>query len=591
VTEASPATVAVRVAFDLDEVPFSTRGAWLDLSRVVGLHHRAEDVHLVSHQNGLTGVLRLLPVATDGAPVAATVTANSSVITWSMGDGVVEAVFDGPDVLRLRGRGLALRFEDAAAVLTPFTGTYLYDDPATGTFQFTSYETGLRYRITALRGALTAHDVEVTGSAHRWVQPLDPEWEVAVEELESGATPFRLPAVSFDDAVAAADSRFGSYVDQHAGWRTERTPAAVTAAWVLYTSTVSPRGFLRREAVLMSKHWMDKVWSWDHCFNALALAAGDTRAALDQFLTPFDHQTDVGALPDSVSHSELLYNYVKPPIHGWASALLHDRVALTTENSREVHDALARWTRFWLDHRRAPGSDLPYYQHGNDSGWDNSSAFDSDRVIESPDLAAFLVLQIEELERLGAVLGEDTGHWTEERERLFDALLGLWDGTSFRARAARTGAVSGTTSLLTALPVVLGSRLPGDVLDGLEVTIRSHLTRWGVATERPDSPLYEDDGYWRGPVWAPSTVLIEDGLRAAGRVELADRVRDSFLALCEANGFAENFDARTGEGLRDRAYTWTASAYLLLARQRAAAERPSGGGRCETPDRITAGTV
>ena len=38
-----------------------------------------------------------------------------------------------------------------------------------------------------------------------------------------------------------------------------------------------------------------------------------------------------------------------------------------------------------------------------------------------------------------------------------------------------------------------------------------------------------------------------------------------FRKLCEKSGFAENFDAATGEGLRDRAYTWTASAYLLLA--------------------------
>jgi len=33
----------------------------------------------------------------------------------------------------------------------------------------------------------------------------------------------------------------------------------------------------------------------------------------------------------------------------------------------------------------------------------------------------------------------------------------------------------------------------------------------------------------------------------------------------ERSGFAENFDALTGDGLRDRAYTWTASVYLLLA--------------------------
>jgi hypothetical protein len=35
--------------------------------------------------------------------------------------------------------------------------------------------------------------------------------------------------------------------------------------------------------------------------------------------------------------------------------------------------------------------------------------------------------------------------------------------------------------------------------------------------------------------------------------------------MCETSGFAENFDALTGRGLRDRAYTWTASGYLLLA--------------------------
>jgi glycogen debranching enzyme len=83
----------------------------------------------------------------------------------------------------------------------------------------------------------------------------------------------------------------------------------------------------------------------------------------------------------------------------------------------------------------------------------------------------------------------------------------------------------------------------------------------------PGTPEYEADGYWRGPIWAPSTVLIENGLRRAGFIELADTVSERFRALCEKSGFAENFDALTGEGLRDRAYTWTASAYLLLARE------------------------
>ena len=37
--------------------------------------------------------------------------------------------------------------------------------------------------------------------------------------------------------------------------------------------------------------------------------------------------------------------------------------------------------------------------------------------------------------------------------------------------------------------------------------------------------------------------------------------------MVSASGFAENFDAVTGEGLRDRAYTWTASAFLVMCHE------------------------
>ena len=48
-----------------------------------------------------------------------------------------------------------------------------------------------------------------------------------------------------------------------------------------------------------------------------------------------------------------------------------------------------------------------------------------------------------------------------------------------------------------------------------------------------------------------------------------------YRRLCEQSGFAENFDALTGAALRDRAYTWTASVYLLLARQHVADHAPN----------------
>ena len=57
------------------------------------------------------------------------------------------------------------------------------------------------------------------------------------------------------------------------------------------------------------------------------------------------------------------------------------------------------------------------------------------------------------------------------------------------------------------------------------------------------------------------------GLDAVGEHEFAEEVRQRFCKLCEHSAFAENFDAISGEPLRDKGYTWTASVYLLLRAQ------------------------
>lgn len=137
------------------------------------------------------------------------------------------------------------------------------------------------------------------------------------------------------------------------------------------------------------------------------------------------------------------------------------------------------------------------------------------------------------------------------------------------ARGADSGDTWGSSSLLDLMPIALGEHLPEHVAKTLADRIEAHLTPYGLATELPTSPHYRPDGYWRGPIWAPATVLVEDGLRRSGHHRLADEISARFRLLCETHGFAENFDALTGTGLRDRAYTWTAAAYLLLAEDHA----------------------
>ncbi|MGW1913382.1 amylo-alpha-1,6-glucosidase [Streptomyces sp. NPDC002076] len=563
-----------RPAFSVHDIPFSTYGSWFDISPVVAEKTYAEDLHLVSHQNGMHGVLRLVPLdPATGERAAARVEATPGLLSWIGEGGRIDLAYESPDTVRLRGSGLGISVFAAAQALTPFSGTYFFHDPATNGHVFTSYETGRRYRVTTLSGTLADPvGAQALGSGDRGLAmtaAADGTWEMAIEELDTSRPPYASSA-PFDEIVEAAKRGFRDFLDAVAPWRSSATPAAELAAYVVWSATVRPTGLVTRPAVLMSKHWMDKVWSWDHCFNALALAPGCPELALDQFALPFDHQDDSGALPDSVTHSEVLYNFVKPPIHGWAFGHLRRRLPTPPGDSEltEVYDRLERWTDFWLTARRAPGADLAHYQHGNDSGWDNATTFDPERVVVTADLAAFLVLQLRELADLAAELGrrDEACRWTRAAEETQTALLEqLWSGDRFVARGVAGGDTWSSSSLLDLMPIVLGEHLPGEVAGALADHIKAHLTPYGLATELTTSPHYVADGYWRGPIWAPATVLVEDGLRRAGHHRLADDISARFRALCETHGFAENFDALTGTGLRDRAYTWTASSYLLLA--------------------------
>jgi hypothetical protein len=563
--------------FSVRHIPFSFAGSWFDISPVVAERTLSDDLHLVSHQTGLHAVLRLVPVVA-GARVETTVRAGPARLEWGHPGGRIDLAYERADTVRLRGSGLGMAITAADATLAPFSGTYFYRDPVDGAYLFTDYGTGRRHRVTVLSGrAVEVIGAQALGTGTRGIvvaaadEPVaatDEPWELAIEEFDSARLPYRTTA-SFDDTVKAAEAEFTTFLDAVAPWRTADTPAAELAAYVIWSATVRPAGFLTRPAVLMSKHWMDKVWSWDHCFNALALADGRPELAWDQYSIVFDHQDAAGGLPDSIAHSEVLYNFVKPPIHGWTLRQLRSRVPqLDRAELRTAYERLQRWTTYWLTVRRAPGEALPHYQHGNDSGWDNATTFDPGRVIHSADLAAFLVLQLRELADLAAILDrpDESARWAGQATEIRAALLAqLWTGDRFVARCVRTGRSWGSASLLDLMAIALGDELPPHIRDVIARRIRAHLTDHGLATELPSSEHYEPDGYWRGPIWAPSTVLIEDGLRRAGCTGLADEISARFRRLCERSGFAENFDARTGAGLRDRAYTWTASAYLVLA--------------------------
>lgn len=334
---------------------------------------------------------------------------------------------------------------------------------------------------------------------------------------------------------------------------------------------------------------MVQVWSWDNCFNCLALAVAYPETAIDQMLLPFDWITPEGRLPDSICHSEILYDYTKPPIYGWVlfkllkglqtrddggayatSSSLFDVVS--KERLTEIYDKVSRNTIFWYTARMSVNSRIPWYSHGNDCGWDNATCFDSQTMVSAPDLAAFLVVQNDWLAQAARHLGHtaEASRWSTKRDDIVTALVDeLWGDQSqvFDFKDAYNGERWSAQTLLKFIPLVAAQYLPRTIVEAMVAGLASHMTEWGLATEDPTSSKYESDGYWRGPIWAPPTIIIESGLRQAGYAGLADEISRKYQKLCGRGGFAENHNALTGEGNRDLSYTWSASTYLVLRRE------------------------
>lgn len=95
------------------------------------------------------------------------------------------------------------------------------------------------------------------------------------------------------------------------------------------------------------------------------------------------------------------------------------------------------------------------------------------------------------------------------------------------------------------------------------------LTPWGLRTLSSEHPLFRPDAYHRGAVWPFDTWLGWGGLRAAGREEVAERVRTGVLDGIHTLGRAPELFAVDGRGpvpiaIANRVQAWTVGARWAL---------------------------
>jgi hypothetical protein len=562
--------------FDLALVPFSRFGSYMAISQLAQGRDHPPGLYLRSVCNGFkqTPVLRIEMFGKDGKELQFTSTASPAKVTLIADGGVVEIVFATPDAVRIRSKGAHVR-------LTPaFRGgieAFRYGD--SDTWRINAPKTRHKYLIRPLSGTLSlggAWDGKRSNGVVVNVAPGDGGvCEVVIDEYESAWEPKEF-VPTLKESQAEVEKEWEAFLSKMPSVPEKYATARELASYVDWSCTVAPRGVLTRRAMYMSKNWMCAVWSWDHCFNAMALAEGHPELAWDQFMLMFDLQHEQGALPDMVDDVKPLWAYCKPPIHGWTLARLMATNEWFAAKKRltEVYAPLCKWTEWWLTYRDPDGTGLCEYHHGNDSGWDNSTAFMAGVPLVGPDLAAFLVIQMELLSDIAGKVGKtkDSSEWKNRAAAMKRKLTKeLWRGDRFVSVKRPGGHVAEDgDSLINFIPVVLGKRLPKDIREKVVAGLSQEgrfLTQHGFATENTRSPYYDPDGYWRGPIWAPSTMIIIDGLAAAGAKDLARKAAARFCDTCRENGFAENYDALTGVLRRDPAYTWTSSAFLCLAHE------------------------
>lgn len=558
--------------FNLTEVPFSCRGSYLAVSVIKGdLYFRTVHGNSSCHE-----VFKIIPLVNEN-PVEYQIHAAADRVEIVFEGGKAELCFARRDVLLFRavGNNVGLCFDIwESERLSGYNFVHEIPYGNKSYYMMNLSKNAARFILHTAKGhtELKQEWVEETSVRCRFFLTAENGiLETAVEDVPTEWEPENLE-FDFDAAHQNMRQDFEAFYNKTPSVPAEYESSRELAAYIMWSSIVAAEGLLKRDAMFMSKNWMTSIWSWDHCFNALALSYGHPQEAFDQFMCLFDFQLKSGALPDNANDASLVWTFCKPPIHGWIFRKMMQHIDFTEEQLLQVYEKMSLWTKWWLKYRDLDKNGVCEYYHGNDSGWDNATVFRLSPAMETPDLAAFLILQTEVLCELAEKLvkPDEADQWKRCSEHLFDSMLSVCFKDNMPvARISRTKEIVENESLFLYLPILLGHRLPDAVLQNLLNGLKSDkfLTPHGFATEAVNSSFYRSDGYWRGPIWAPSSYIIIDGLREAGETELARDAAKRFCRMAKENGFAENYDALTGHGLRDRAYTWTSSVFLVLAHE------------------------
>ena len=392
---------------------------------------------------------------------------------------------------------------------------------------------------------------------------------------------------SYDDCVASVKEDFDSFCASVCPVLPAKyEPMRLQALWYTWSMIVEPDGEsdYTRTMVKMIHSIFEAAFVWQQPMQAVWLSK-DIKLAWDVFASAFDHMDANGRMIDALGFKKNVGgDGLKPPVHGLTLLWLMDNRDLSSipkEDKEFVWDGMKRWTEFFLKFRDKDNDGLAEFQHAIETGWEDAPYYYTIGFPSaSPDLNSLLVLCMEALARLGREIGkpEDVcAYWDKLSKELLKKVIDkFWDGERWFAFNAITGAKSDTVTLSLYTPLVLGNRLPQDIIDkSIEFMFSpdGFATQYGLATEGITSDYFKH-GFTQGSIIVPGMFLLVMGLEACGRNDLAGQMANNYCAILRDNGLYHIHNALTGRG--DRSLTafgepglfwsaWASSCYFYLA--------------------------
>jgi neutral trehalase len=339
-------------------------------------------------------------------------------------------------------------------------------------------------------------------------------------------------------------------------WQTERSPDAPKH---VQTSGITDPPLLATSALAVWQNAQDK---------------GEAEAFLRE------------VYPHIVRYHQFLYRERNPDgnglivvVHPWESGL--DNSPPYLDAGRRVHMTYKpQYTRLDTQHVAAKNRptdkdyDLFVYllEEMRTVDWDQRKYLETAQLqVQDVIYNSILCRANRDVAAIAQIIEEDPAQATAWRDLTMRAINGtLWDESEgcYFSRDRVAGELLRDDTVATFIPL-FGQVAPQDRAERLIGRLTNPAKYWPqdgfpVPTTAMDSPWFNRENYWLGPVWINTNWMILHGLAFYGRTDLAENLRQAILSLVAANGYREYHDPYTGQGYGTDSFGWTSALTIDL---------------------------